>query len=241
MSEFSWVPVHEFSMLLRLLAAAVLGGIVGMERGSGDRPAGFRTHILVCVGSALFMLVSMYGFGDIHDIQRFEPGHYAGQSWDASRIASQVVSGIGFLGAGTILHEGLTIKGLTTAASLWMVSAIGLTVGSGMYFVSFAATAITMLTLVTFHSWEKRFAGASRNERGFVRIDTDNRPGAITAITEFLSSYNSEIKSMNVKHNKADNHLILELYLKVAKNTDTSQMMKGLAKLEGVTGVQHTL
>ncbi len=241
MSELSWVPMHEFSMVLRLLAAAVLGGIVGMERGSGDRPAGFRTHILVCVGSALFMLVSMYGFGDINDIQRFEPGHYAGQSWDASRIASQVVSGIGFLGAGTILHEGLTIKGLTTAASLWMVSAIGLTVGSGMYFVSFAATAITMLTLVTFHSWEKRFAGASRNERGFVRIETDNRPGAITFVTEYMSASGAEIKSLNVRHDKAENRLILELYLKLSKNTDAAQLMKGLLKVEGVISVRHTL
>ena len=109
-------------MILRLVVAAILGGIVGIERGSGDRPAGLRTHILVCVGSTLFMLVSLYGFDDVNPL----PTHVEediGQRRDSARIAAQVVSGIGFLGAGTILHEGLTIRGLTTAASLWMVSA----------------------------------------------------------------------------------------------------------------------
>mgnify|MGYP000609298688 CR=1 FL=1 len=108
-------------MTLRILLAAFLGGLIGLERSSGDRPAGLRTHVLVATGSALLMVVSIYGIDGHPPV----PG-------DPSRIASQVVSGIGFLGAGTILHEGLTVKGLTTAASLWIVSAIGLTVGCGM-------------------------------------------------------------------------------------------------------------
>src|SRR5574344_239475 len=168
----------DFTMMVRLIISAIFGGIVGMERGSGDRPAGFRTHILVCAGSTLIMLVSLYGF-DGFDAQPFE---YP-RNRDSARIAAQVVSGIGFLGAGTILHEGLTIRGLTTAASLWMVSAIGLAVGSGMFFLSAMATAITMVTLVTFHTWEKRFASNSRSDRRFVRITTSNRNGAITDIT----------------------------------------------------------
>ena len=104
---------HDWEMLIRLLLAAFLGGIVGIERGSGDRPAGFRTHILVCAGAALFMLVSMYGYDDypMH-------GEEFPRNRDSSRIAAQVVSGIGFLGAGTIMHEGVTVRGLTTAASL---------------------------------------------------------------------------------------------------------------------------
>mgnify|MGYP001440736020 CR=1 FL=1 len=103
---------HDWEMLIRLLLAAFLGGIVGIERGSGDRPAGFRTHILVCAGAALFMLVSMYGYDDypMH-------GEEFPRNRDSSRIAAQVVSGIGFLGAGTIMHEGVTVRGLTTAAS----------------------------------------------------------------------------------------------------------------------------
>ena len=141
----------QFEMLVRLALAALLGGIVGMERGSGDRPAGFRTHILVCAGSALLMLVSMYGFDGFDKVPYKYPDHR-----DSSRIAAQVVSGIGFLGAGTILHEGITIRGLTTAASLWMISAIGLATGAGMYFISIASTLITFITLTTFHTIEKR-------------------------------------------------------------------------------------
>ena len=152
LDNLAWLQEHkDIMMVVRLVLAAILGGIVGIERGSGDRPAGFRTHILVCVGSALFMLVSMYGFDELTPAEALHEGDL-GARRDSARIAAQVVSGIGFLGAGTILHEGLTIRGLTTAASLWMVSAIGLAVGSGMFFLSIMATVITMITLVTFHT-----------------------------------------------------------------------------------------
>ena len=106
----SFLHNKEVVMVIRLVVAAILGGIVGIERGSGDRPAGFRTHILVCVGSALFMLVSLYGFDDVYP-QTAKLEEDIGQRRDSARIAAQVVSGIGFLGAGTILHEGLTIRG----------------------------------------------------------------------------------------------------------------------------------
>src|SRR5574344_1000308 len=99
----------DFTMMVRLIVSAIFGGIVGMERGSGDRPAGFRTHILVCAGSTLIMLVSMYGFDGFNTVPLVMPGYR-----DSARIAAQVVSGIGFLGAGTILHEGVTVRGLTT-------------------------------------------------------------------------------------------------------------------------------
>ncbi|MFR4382900.1 MAG: MgtC/SapB family protein [Phascolarctobacterium sp.] len=113
--NLSWMTMsNEMSMVIRLVVAAFLGGIIGIERGSGDRPAGFRTHILVCVGSALFMLVSLYGFDDVNPMTALQESDI-GQRRDSARIAAQVVSGIGFLGAGTILHEGLTIRGLTTA------------------------------------------------------------------------------------------------------------------------------
>ena len=102
----SFLHNKEVVMVIRLVVAAILGGIVGIERGSGDRPAGFRTHILVCVGSALFMLVSLYGFDDVYP-QTAKLEEDIGQRRDSARIAAQVVSGIGFLGAGTILHEGL--------------------------------------------------------------------------------------------------------------------------------------
>lgn len=234
MFDLSWASSLEIIMILRLLVAVVFGGIVGMERGSGDRPAGFRTHILVCAGSALFMLVSLYGVDEL-SVSLTRPEFRR----DSSRIAAQVVSGIGFLGAGTILHEGVTIRGLTTAASLWMVSAIGLAVGSGMFLLGAAATVVTMMTLVTFHSWEKRFAGSSRSERRFIRVLTRNRPGAITDVTGYLADCGIRVKTMNVKTDKKQNGLVLELYIKVEKDVNITDTIRGLQGINGVIALEN--
>ena len=237
MFEIPWVSQLELTMVLRLIVAAILGGIVGMERGSGDRPAGFRTHILVCVGSALFMLVSIYGFDDIAPVTTNLEDDI-GTRRDTARIAAQVVSGIGFLGAGTILHEGLTIKGLTTAASLWIVSAIGLAVGSCMYLLSTVATMLTMLTLVTFRTWEKRFAG-NRSERRFIRVVTRNTPGIITEITGYLSECGIKVKTLNVKSDNKNNNIILEIYLKIDKNIDMGMVADGIQNIDGVLTLEN--
>ena len=237
MFEIPWVSQLELTMVLRLIVAAILGGIVGMERGSGDRPAGFRTHILVCVGSALFMLVSIYGFDDIAPVTTNLEDDI-GTRRDTARIAAQVVSGIGFLGAGTILHEGLTIKGLTTAASLWIVSAIGLAVGSGMYLLSTVATILTLMTLVTFRTWEKRFAG-TRSERRFVRVVTRNTPGIITEITGYLSECGIRVKTLNVKSDNKNNNIILEIYLKIDKNIDMGMVADGIQNIDGVLTLEN--
>ena len=237
MFEIPWVSPLELTMVLRLIVAAVLGGIVGMERGSGDRPAGFRTHILVCVGSALFMLVSIYGFDDIAPVTTTLEDDI-GTRRDTARIAAQVVSGIGFLGAGTILHGGLTIKGLTTAASLWIVSAIGLAVGSGMYLLSTVATMLTMLTLVTFRTWEKRFAG-TRSDRRFIRVVTRNTPGIITEITAFLSDCGIKVKTLNVKTDNKNGNNILELYLKIDMTIDMVEVADGIQNIDGVLALEN--
>ncbi|MBR5857701.1 MAG: MgtC/SapB family protein, partial [Phascolarctobacterium sp.] len=157
---------------------------------------------------------------------------------DTARIAAQVVSGIGFLGAGTILHEGLTIKGLTTAASLWIVSAIGLAVGSGMYLLSTVATMLTMLTLVTFRTWEKRFAG-NRSERRFIRVVTRNTPGIITEITGYLSECGIKVKTLNVKSDNKNNNIILEIYLKIDKNIDMGMVADGIQNIDGVLTLEN--
>ena len=237
MFEIPWVSPLELTMVLRLIVAAVLGGIVGMERGSGDRPAGFRTHILVCVGSALFMLVSIYGFDDIAPVTTTLEDDI-GTRRDTARIAAQVVSGIGFLGAGTILHEGLTIKGLTTAASLWIVSAIGLAVGSGMYLLSTVATMLTMLTLVTFRTWEKRFAG-TRSDRRFIRVVTRNTPGIITEITAFLSDCGIKVKTLNVKTDNNNGTIIVELCLKNDRTIDMVEVADGIQNIDGVLALEN--
>src|SRR5881396_4411642 len=113
--------------LVRLVLAAALGGAVGIERELREREAGFRTHLLVALGSALFTIVSAYGFHE------FLSSGASVVRADPTRIAAQIVTGIGFLGAGAIIREGISVRGLTTAASLWMVAAIGLAAGAGYY------------------------------------------------------------------------------------------------------------
>jgi putative Mg2+ transporter-C (MgtC) family protein len=122
-------------VLVRLSVAAALGAAVGIEREFRDQEAGIRTHLLVALGSALFTIVSAYGF------------HEFGGSVDPTRIAAQIVTGIGFLGAGAIIREGLSVRGLTTAGSLWIVAAVGMASGAGFWWAAVIATALTLLSL----------------------------------------------------------------------------------------------
>jgi putative Mg2+ transporter-C (MgtC) family protein len=129
--DLSW-----FESFVRVGAAAGLGGIVGLERELDEKAAGLRTHMLVAVGSALFTMVGAYGFSD-----------FPARSVDPTRVAAQVVTGIGFLGAGLIFRQGFTIRGLTTAASLWLVAAIGMAAGAGFWMGAVIATAVALISL----------------------------------------------------------------------------------------------
>ncbi|MBN3767234.1 MgtC/SapB family protein [Burkholderia sp. Ac-20365] len=141
--------LNNFELISRLVLAAALGSVIGFERERLSWAAGLRTHMLVCVGSTLIMIVSAFGFADVLGNEHVV--------LDPSRIAAQVVSGIGFLGAGSILLRGEIIRGLTTAASLWSVAAIGLAVGGGLYTASIAATIIILIILAGIKPIEKRF------------------------------------------------------------------------------------
>ena len=132
--------IITYEFVLRLFVAAMLGGVIGLEREYRAKEAGFRTHFLVALGSGLFMILSQFGFDDVL-------GHYEQVSLDPSRIASQVVTGIGFIGAGTIIFQKHVVRGLTTAAGLWVTSAIGMTAGAGMYVLSIATTVLVLLCL----------------------------------------------------------------------------------------------
>lgn len=141
--------ISHIELLGRLLLAALLGSVIGLERERLNWAAGLRTHMLVCVGSALVMLVSTFGFEDVRGQN--------GVVLDPSRVAAQVVSGIGFLGAGSILLRGEVVRGLTTAASLWSVAAIGLAVGGGLYVASISATIIILIILDGIKPLERRY------------------------------------------------------------------------------------
>ncbi len=130
--------LSDWTILMRLVIAAILSGIIGFEREFHGRAAGFRTHILLCIGSTLIMLTSMHIF-DLYSSR---------VSVDPARIAAGVITGIGFLGAGTIIRYGEEVRGLTTAASLWVVAGIGLAVGCGFYTAALSTTAIVLLVLL---------------------------------------------------------------------------------------------
>lgn len=137
--------INEGVMLIRLVLSILLGGLIGLEREAHGRPAGLRTHIMVSLGSCLIMLTSMFIFDIYRTVATVDP----------SRIASGVITGIGFLGAGAILKEGEWIKGLTTASSLWVVSAIGLAAGCGFYKASIFTTALALIVLVLMRPLER--------------------------------------------------------------------------------------
>ena len=142
---------HEyFEIVLRLASALVVGGLIGLERSYHGRPAGFRTHTLVCMASTLLMMVTVY------ESQWFVSGRLERVVVDPTRMAQGIMTGIGFLGAGVIMKEGLSVRGLTTAASIWITAAIGILVGIGFYFPAGLAAALTLGTLSTFRWIESR-------------------------------------------------------------------------------------
>lgn len=139
----------QIDFAVRLVVAAGMGMALGVERELREQAAGLRTHILVAIGACLFTIVSAYGF----------EGFEGSAPVDPSRVAAQIVTGIGFLGAGAIMREGLSVRGLTTAASLWITAAVGMAVGVGMYWASGVAVAITIVSLLALRPFRRRLRG----------------------------------------------------------------------------------
>jgi putative Mg2+ transporter-C (MgtC) family protein len=164
-----------YEALLRIVIAAGLGGAIGVEREIREREAGLRTHMLVSVGSALFTIVSAYGFHE------FLTSGQAVVRADPSRIAAQIVTGIGFLGAGAIIRQGLSIRGLTTAATLWVVAAIGMAVGAGYYSGAVISTAVVLLSLWPLRIVAFRMLQRFRPEAGrlLVELPAGESPAAV--------------------------------------------------------------
>lgn len=213
---------NEF--ILRVFIAAILGAIIGFEREYRAKEAGVRTHFLVAMGSALFMILSQYGFGDMLGAPSI--------SLDPSRIASQVVTGIGFIGAGTIIFQKHMIKGLTTAAGLWVTSAIGLACGAGMYLLATTATLLVLICLETIYFILHRFG--SRNIS--VTISTDKRD-KISRVLNRLRDDAVEIDSYEMKEQQSANgttRFIVAMELLVKRNKYQEQIINFMDKFEGV-------
>lgn len=146
--------ISEMQIIIRLVLAVILGGIVGIEREIKKRSAGLRTHILVCIGASLIMLTSMHLFDIYKDIAQIDPG----------RIAAGVVTGIGFLGAGAIIRGGDNVRGLTTAATLWIVAAIGMAVGCGFYLAAVISTILVLAVLSLIRRIEHRLSNIDKQK-----------------------------------------------------------------------------
>lgn len=218
---------YEAGVILKLILASILGGLIGLERESVNKFAGFRTHILVCVGSALIMLVSMEMYFNFAGKVNADPG----------RIAAQVVSGIGFLGAGTILREGLTVKGLTTAASLWVVAGIGLAVGSGLYFVACAATGIIFLSLVYLGKVEITLSG--KKSAQIIHITIDDLPGQLGRIGTFLGERSVNIKRIELQKLPSHGKVLIDAAVILPAGMTFSTLLSELSEVQGVYHLEH--
>ncbi len=223
--------ISFWEIALRLGLAVVIGGAVGFERESQNLPAGFRTHILVCVGATLIMMVSAYGFtGPLAEMA------------DPSRIAASVVTGIGFLGAGTILRQRGSIRGLTTAASLWAVSAIGLAVGIGFYLGSLLTTLIVLISLLVLGRLDRVFLSSRRVKR--LSLQLPDRVGLMGEIANIFTDLNINILKIEMDSapdetgDAAKGVIDMEFMLVMPLNLDLNRFFQRLALMEGVGQVR---
>ena len=214
--------------ILRIAIAGLLGGLVGLEREISDQPAGFRTHILVSFGSALFTMAGAYGVSGF-----FEDGGDAIR-YDPTRIAAQVVTGIGFLGAGAILRQGITVRGLTTAASLWVTAAIGLAVGLGYIEGALAVSVGTIVVLYALKQVARLVF--PRLKRGSVRMRIEMGPKLRLAdLAEAIETSGTKIVGMKIVSEDEDRELAARLQL--APGIAPDELATQIAEVPGVTSV----
>jgi putative Mg2+ transporter-C (MgtC) family protein len=225
------LPEHQ--IILRLVVAAVLGSIVGVERERLNWVAGLRTHMLVCVGSALFMIVSFCGFADVLSNEHV--------GLDPSRIAAQVVSGIGFLGAGTIVFRSKVVRGLTTAASLWTVAAVGLAVGGGLYIAATTATGLIVMILAGLKPIEQRLFQARRQVSPLLILVIDRRETSLFAIEEVLEAANLHLQRMLIQHGDSPDENRLQITVNRTRNMSVLSVAEQLQRIPGVREIHHTL
>lgn len=222
--------IEQLEMLLRLGLALGLGGLIGLERETSSRAAGLRTNILVCVGSALVMLLSMYGFADF--------ANEANVQLDPARLAAQVISGIGFLGAGVILFNGFSVTGLTTAATLWVVAGIGLASGAGFYYPAIGTTFIVLFSLLILNKVEDKWLKPKSIH--LIRVSTLDRPGSLGEISGLLQTRKIAIRRISVEEQKTNGDLTPRVTIIITVNLNNKflvSVIEDLRKIEGVSDV----
>ena len=210
--------------VFRLFVAGVMGALVGLDREYRAKEAGYRTHFLVSLGSALIMIISQHGFdGVLHEV---------GVGLDPSRVASQVVTGIGFIGAGTIILHKQTVRGLTTAAGIWATSGIGLTIGAGMYVLGISATVLTLIGLEVLSLLFKKVGMKSLS----VEFSTNNKD-TIDSVAKSFNSKDFHIVSyqMNEKTDSDLTTYYVSMVVKSKKSNDEGVLLSHLQEYKDVT------
>ena len=217
--------------LLRLALAATLGGLIGVERELREREAGLRTHLLVALGSALFTIVGAYGF------HAFLASGQSVVRADPTRIAAQIVTGIGFLGAGAIIRQGLSVRGLTTAATLWVVAAVGLAAGAGYYSAAVVTTALVLLALYPLRIMAYRILRRFRPEDGrlLVELPAGQPPGEVI---DELERTGARIESIVVS--QEGDRRRLEFDLALPRGVGAPMLVGRVADVPNVADVRWT-
>ena len=214
------IPLLE--IFLRLAAALVAGGIIGYERERDSQPAGLRTHMILALGAALVMILSV------------NIGIKYGS--DPSRLAAQVVSGIGFLGAGAILRFGFYVKGLTTASTLWTTAMVGMAIGYGYYLVSLFAVVITIIVLTLVERFEKKFVRV--NVIRTVVVDVHEREGILREVRKTISKMADALLAFSVQKSVKNKHMRLEIVARFNRNEKLEDMLEVISSIEGVKGIK---
>ena len=217
----------QLDYLLRLFIAAVCGMAIGYERKNRMKEAGIRTHFIVAIGAALIMIISKYGFQD-------QIG-WPNMSLDPSRIAAQVVTGVGFLGAGVIFMQKQTIVGLTTAAGVWVTAAIGLSIGSGLYFVGIAATVITILGQILLHG-KIRFLSSPRTETLMLQI-VDNAD-AIKLLQDIFEDNEIIILNLKSKRDEKSSLINVEVIIRVYESFNMTKFLNILQSKDFIKSLE---
>jgi len=208
---------QQVDLALRLLMAAVLGAAIGLEREIHEHPAGMRTHLLVSVGSAAFTVLSIFAFPSADS--------------DPARVAAQIVSGIGFLGAGSILKEGATIRGLTTAASLWAVAAVGMAAGAGAWSVAAVLTIIAILSLWPLQTITYRLVGRDQH-RVHIRLTTAD-PHRLGAVVETIAERGGAIVHLSSAHAPGTG-LVADVEVRLSDVAAGARLTAAVADLDGI-------
>jgi putative Mg2+ transporter-C (MgtC) family protein len=224
----------ELELVARLLLSAILGGAVGLEREISDQPAGFRTHILVALGACLFALVSAYSFGAF--LGSDQPAQFR---YDPTRIAAQIVTGIGFLGAGAIIRYGMSVRGLTTAASLWVVAAIGTAVGLGSYLLGGATTATTLVALFALKPLRSRLVrGLRKDHEEFTLEATPDLE--VERMVGHLADQHVQVEHLRIEEEPGEGIRSIVLFLRLPPEITPEEAVALLTRTPGVRNVDWT-